>query len=314
MSEANETASVHCSVVVPVYNSESSLTELCEGIAAVFTERQQTYEIVLVDDCSRDSSWQVMQRLREANPAIKIIRLMRNYGQHNATLCGFWHVSGERVITMDDDLQHSPRDIPLLLDKLDEGHDAVIAALSTKQDTAFKRFASGIMRRLTTAILDKPKGLKLSSFRAMTSKLVESIREIRTPQPYIVAMLFSLTTDVVNVNVTHAPRRYGRSNYSFSKLLQLSFSLLINYSSLPIRFLSFVGGIVALAAFSIGIFFFVKKLIYEDVPTGWTSIVVLLSFFNGLLLVILSLMGEYFRRIINEVSYRKQFVVRDKHL
>lgn len=314
MLQEKHEGEVYCSVVVPVYNSESSLRPLCERIDQVFKQIDKTYEIVLVDDFSRDNSWQVMQALRSENPTVKIIRLMRNYGQHNATLCGFWHVNGQCVVTMDDDLQHSPEDIPRLIDKLQEGYDAVIAGLATKQDTMFKRMASWIMRSLTTSILDMPSGLKLSSFRVFTRQVVDAIREIRSPQPYITAMLFSVTTNVCNVTVQHEKRRYGRSNYTISKLLRLSFSLLINYSSLPIRLLSLIGGLVALFAFVIGGYFFVARLLNENIPVGWTSLVVLLSFFNGILLVILSLMGEYFRRIISEVSHRKQFAIREKDL
>lgn len=313
MQGADEGKQIYCSVVIPVYNSESSLEELCCGIETVFEGLGKSYEIVLVDDGSKDGSWRVMQELRKRNPSIIIIQLMRNFGQHNATLCGFWEASGRYIVTMDDDLQHSPSDIPRLLEPLDEGYDAVIASLATKQDTLFKRFASWIMRRLTQAILDVPRGMKLSSFRALTRTVVGHIRNFPTPQPYIVAMLFSLTTNVANVTVSHEKRRYGRSNYTFTKLLQLSFSLLINYSTWPIRALSFVGSVVAIAAFGIGIFFFIQKLTTPNVPVGWTSTVVLLSFFNGLLLVILSLMAEYFLRIINEVSSRKQFTIRATH-
>ena len=189
------------SVVVPVYNSEKSLEELCSRIHNVFNKLGYNYEIILVDDSSKDNSWGVLQSLRKENKNIKIIQLMRNFGQHNALMCGFHHIKGHFVITMDDDLQNPPEEIPKLIDRINEGYDAVIGALKVKQDTFLKKSASLFIRYLINKIFDKPKNIKLSSFRIITASLAEQIRAMKTPYPFIGGMILTITRNIANVSV-----------------------------------------------------------------------------------------------------------------
>jgi glycosyltransferase involved in cell wall biosynthesis len=314
MNDLANIGSPEYSVVVPVYNSEASLGELCQRISKVFSEIEESYEIILVDDSSADNSWQIMKGLKKNDKNIKIIQLMRNFGQHNAILCGFYHVTGKYVITMDDDLQNPPEEMPKLINKIMEGYDAVIGAPEVKQDKFYKNIGSFFIRYLNTKIFNKPKSLKLSSFRIMTRAVTYEIKVLKTPYPYISGMLLSLTRNLTNVTVGHDERKYGSSTYNLTKLIKLAFNLIINYSSLPLKFLTYTGIVVSAISFCLGLYFIVKKFLVGIPVPGWTSVVVLLSFFNGLLLVILSIMGEYLSRIINEVSNRQQFVIRDKYL
>lgn len=303
------------SITIPVYNSEASLQELCLRIKQVFDRNGQSYEIVLVDDSSVDNSWRIMKEIRAKNENVNIIQLMRNYGQHNALLCGFHHVSGKYVITMDDDLQNPPEEIPKLINAiLDTQYDAVIGALDIKQDSLFKKWGSFFIRYLNIKIFGKPRELKLSGFRIMTRTLTDEIKVLKTPYPYISGMLLSLTTNIANVTVKHEKRKYGRSTYSFRKLVKLAFNLIINYTSFPLRVLTLVGLLISFVSFAVGMFSIAIKLANEKIFPGWTSVIVLLSFFNGLLLAILSVMGEYLGRIISEVSNKQQFVIREKHV
>ena len=302
------------SVVVPVYNSEDSLYELCQRISQVFNGMGKTYEIILVDDSSADNSWQIMKERKKNDEHIKIIQLMRNFGQHNAVICGFHHVTGKYVITMDDDLQNPPEEIPKLRNKILEGYDVVIGAQEVKQDSIFKNLGSFFIRYLNTKIFNKPKDLKLSSFRIMTRAVVDEIKVLKTPYPYISGMMLSLTRNLTNVTVKHDKRKYGSSTYTIKKLIELAFNLIINYSSLPLKFLTFIGITVSAASFCMGLYFILKKLIIGIPVPGWTSVIFLLSFFNGLLLIILSIIGEYLARIINEVSNKQQFVIRERIL
>ena len=302
------------SVVVPVYNSEDSLYELCQRISQVFNGIGRTYEIILVDDSSADNSWQIMKELKKKDKNIKIIQLMKNFGQHNAVICGFHHVTGKYVITIDDDLQNPPEEIPKLINKIKEGFDVVIGAQEVKQDSIFKNLGSFFIRYLNTKIFNKPKDLKLSSFRIITRAVVDEIKILKTPYPYISGMILSLTRNLANVTVKHDKRKYGSSTYNITKLIKLAFNLIINYSSLPLKFFTFIGIIVSAASFCMGLYFILKKLIVGIPVPGWTSVVFLLSFFNGLLLIILSIIGEYLARIINEVSNCQQFVIREKHI
>ena len=309
MKDAN---SPECSIVIPVFNSEQSLEELHQRIFETFHKLKKTHEIIFVDDASVDSSWSVLKKLRDKDKNVKIIQLMKNFGQHNAIICGLNYITGKFVITMDDDLQNPPEEIPRLIDKIKEGYDVVIAAPEDKNDKVYKNFGSFIIRYLNTKIFNKPKTLILSSFRIMTRAVADEIKILKTPYPYISGMLLSLTTNITNVQVRHDKRKHGISTYTMSKLFKLAFNLIINYSSLPLRILTSIGVIVSITSFLMGGYFICKKLIGGIPVSGWTSLVVLLSFFNGLLLIILSIIGEYLGRIINEVSNRQQFVVRIK--
>lgn len=302
------------SVVIPVYNSEATLEELCQRISAVFNNIGHPYEIILVNDASSDGSWLIMRKLKESLSNIKIIQLMRNFGQHNAVICGLHYVTGDYVITMDDDLQNPPEEIPKLISKITDGYDVVIGAQKIKQHSSFKNLSSFVIRYLNEKIFNKPKELRLSSYRIFTRAVADEIKALRTPYPYISGQLLSITSNIVNVEVIHDKRKYGKSTYSFRKLLSLALNLIINYSSLPLKILTFIGINVAAISFFLGIYFMAKKLFIGIPVEGWTSVVVLVSFFNGLLLIIVSIIGEYLVRIINEVSNRQQFVIREKYL
>ena len=314
MNNKTDTEAPVYSVVIPVYNGSRSLQELCDRTHKVFTRLKKTYEAVLVDDSSVDDSWQVMKAIRENNKNIKIIQLMRNFGQHNALMCGFHHASGKYVITMDDDLQHSPEEIPKLINTITNGYDAVSGALDVKQDTLIKKLGSRLINYLNVSIFNKPKDLRFSSFWILRKPVVNELKLLRTPYPYITGMLLTITRNIGNVTVKHEKRKYGSSTYTFRKLVSLALNLIINYTSLPLRVLTVFGITVSAISFFMGSFFAVKKLVVDYVVPGWTSVVVLVSFFNGILLAILSVTSEYLVRIIGEVSNRQQFTIREKHL
>ena len=199
------------------------------------------------------------------------------------------------------------------IDEIKEGYDAVIGALGSKQDTFMKKTGSSFVRYLNSKIFRTPKNMMLSSFRIITKAVAYEISALKTPYPFISGMLFSVTRNVNNVTVEHERRKYGKSNYTFASLIKLAFNLIINYTSLPLRFLSGIGIVFCVLSFFMGAYFIAKKLLIKQILPGWTTVVVLLSFFNGLLLIILSIIGEYLARIIGEVSNKHQFVVREKH-
>jgi hypothetical protein len=213
---------------------------------------------------------------------------------------------------MDDDLQNPPEEITKLINKIYEGYDVVIGAPEVKQDRLFKNIGSYLIRYINTKIFNKPRDLKLSSFRIITQAVADEIKVLKTPYPYISGMLLTLTQNITNVTVVHDRRKYGSSTYNMSKLIKLALNLIINYSSLPLKILTFVGIIISSTSFFMGLYFILKKILVGIPVPGWTSVVFLLSFFNGLILIILSIMGEYLSRIINEVSNKQQFVIREK--
>ena len=302
------------SIIVPVYNSKHTLEELFKRIQRVFQNLEETFEVIFVDDNSQDSSWDVLKVIQAENQEVKIVRLMKNFGQNNAIICGMQEAKGDFVVTMDDDLQHKPEDIPCLLAKIKQGYDVVFAYPEQKQDTLLKKLGSRMNIFLNTLIFKKPKDLKLSSFRIFSKKVIAQLIKIEIPTPYLSGMIFSITRNASHIRVKHDRRRYGNSNYSVFKLFKLAFNLFFDYSSLPLQILSILGIIVSVFSFLTGLFFIFKKLLFGINVPGWTSVICLLSFFNGLLLLMLSIIGEYLARIIKTLSYKHQFVVRDKIL
>ncbi len=217
------------SVVIPVYNGAGTVKALAGGISDLFDRLGSSFEVVFIDDHSEDNSWDIIRGLAAADSRIIAIKLAVNYGQHNATVCGLNYVSGDFIITMDDDLQHSPEDIPKLIRKMEEtGADVVIARLVNKKHNWHRRRASDFMRRLNELFAKKPKGLHLSSFRLMKKTIADKMLCTEMPFIFIPALMFGVTQNVVNTDVEHRKRQYGSSNYGFCKMAGLSARLFIN--------------------------------------------------------------------------------------
>ena len=298
------------SVIVPVYNSERSLEELYERLAATFEAMGKSFEVVFVDDGSRDGSLAVLRSLHTGHPGrVRALSLYRNQGQHAALMCGFQHCAGEVVVTIDDDLQHYPEDIPVLYETLQQGHDAVFASFQKKAHGFLQNLGSRLVRRLVHRIFDPPEGLETSSFRLIRRDVVEHVKAYRTSFPYLSGMILSTTHRVANAQVRHQERRYGRSGYTLPKLVQLSFNLLVNYSALPLKAIGWVGMGASLLAFVTGAVFTARQLFIGQAPVGWTSLAVLVSFFSGAIFAMMFVMAEYLSRLLTEVSNRPPHAV-----
>jgi glycosyltransferase involved in cell wall biosynthesis len=299
------------SVVVPVHNSERSLEELYRRIEATFNAMGCSFEVVFVDDGSRDGSMEVLRSLHARNPGrVRVLSLYRNEGQQAALMCGFQHCAGDFVVTIDDDLQHSPEDIPALYSKLQEGYDAVFGSYPRKNGF-LKNVGSRTVRRLVHRIFDPPQGLEMSAFRLIRRDVVEHIKAYRTSFPYLSGMILSTTPRVANAEVHHDERRYGRSGYTLPKLIKLSFNLLVNYSALPLKAIGWLGMGVSLVAFVAGGVFIIRQMLVGRAPEGWTSLAVLVSFFSGALFAMMFVMAEYLSRLLTEVSNRPPHAVRE---
>jgi glycosyltransferase involved in cell wall biosynthesis len=298
------------SVVIPVFNSHESLVELHRRLSDTFRAMDKSYELIFVNDGSQDGSLAVLRELEKKDQGIMVIDLSRNFGQQNALLCGFNYCSGEYVITIDDDLQNPPEEIPKLFQKILEGNDAVIASYRRKKDKIYKNLGSRLIRKLTQKIFNLRNDFRFSSFRIMRRKIVAELRLLNTPYPYISGMILNITRQVANVEVEHEKRRFGRSNYTFSKLFKLAFNLLINYSTYPLQIISFGGIVISVAAFFIGVFVLIRKLMAESVRSGWTSTVMLISFFASIFFLIAFIFGEYLKRILAAVENNKQYSVK----
>lgn len=302
---------IEISVVVPVYNSEKTLEELYSRLEQTLTAMNRTFEIIFVNDKSKDGSYSVLREIyKNNNNNVVVIDLVRNFGQHNALMCGFNYCRGNYVVTIDDDLQNPPEDIEKLYNKILEGYDAVFGVPLKKEHQLYKNFGSYLMRKLNHKIFNIKNGLVFSSFRIIRREIINEIKNFKTPFPYVTGMILSITRSVVNEDVRHLPRKAGQSNYNISRLVKLAFNLLINYSTIPLRYVGALGLIVSLISLCLGLVYIFNKLFTGKVPEGWTTIVVLISFYNSVILVIFFFLGEYISRMLKETTKVRQYSVR----
>jgi glycosyltransferase involved in cell wall biosynthesis len=291
------------SIVVPVYRSEASLAELVGGLVEVLGTMDRPFEIVLVDDCSPDDSWRELMRLREKfGKVVRPARLLTNSGQHNAILCGFSLVTGDVVVTMDDDLQNPPDQVPLLVAAIDQGFDLAIGAYEHKMHdrvaNAKGRFIDSLQRRMFSL----PSTFQLTSFRAIRRSVVDAVNQMGGSYPYITSMLLSNVSKYVNIPVRHEPRKFGTSNYSFRRGLSLASNLLLSYSTYPVMFVAALCAITFLISMSYGAWVIYSAVRYGTSMAGWASIVVAMSFFNGMILLALFIQSVYLSRLNRQIT------------
>lgn len=301
------------SIVVPVYKSAVSLFELEERLDAVFSKIPGAdYELIFVNDSpSFKKTADTLETIAHRNPRVMVIELMKNFGQQPATLCGVEHASGDYIITMDDDLQHFPEDIPILLSMSD--HDVVIANFKAKKHSLFKRFGSEVKGYFDHIILGKPKSIKLSPFRLIKASIAKLMFKRKTPYPFIPALLFDITDDIVNVDINHHSRRDGSSHYTLVKMIGVFSNLLINNSSFLLRMMGYLGLVISTVAIILASILVVKKLFFAQIIAGWTSLTVITLFFGGLILLTLGVIGEYLIRIIATTEDRPVYYIRTIH-
>jgi polyisoprenyl-phosphate glycosyltransferase len=297
------------SVVIPVYNSETTLTEVVERTIRLFDTRKESVEILLVDDGSKDHSWKVICSLCDRDSRILGIHLLKNYGQHNANFCGFRKASGDYIITLDDDLQNPPEEIGKLIDAAKKGHDLVIGQFAQKKHHWYRRLGSVIVNWLIAKVFNKPKGLVLTNFRIIQRSIIQRVVKFRGTDPYVPGLVISAAENPTNVKVNHHQRARGRSSYNFSKISTLVVSLLFNYSAYPLRVLTLMGFAVSLVSFSIGSFILIRALTKDIHVSGWASIIVLVSMLSGFIVLLLGALGEYLIHITRGFNWKTPYNV-----
>jgi len=298
------------SVVIPVFNAERTLDELTDRLKAVLQKLGQEFEIIFIDDNSSDKSWEVLRSLRSEDSRIRCFQLTRNFGQQNATMCGMRLARGRIVITCDDDLQNPPEAVPALIGELEKGYDAVFGVYETKKHSVFRRLGSWIINTLYSWTFHS-KG-RVSAFRAMRFDLVEKILEYDLNFTYINGFIAWYTNRVSRVAVPHQSRSQGRSGYTLKKLFVLSFNMMTNFSLLPLQIASFFGLIFALAGFVMGGFFVIRRLAFGTSVSGFTAIIASISFFSGMILFFLGVIGEYIGRIHMNINRKPQYSIRQE--
>lgn len=277
------------SVIVPVYNSAEMLGELVSRISSVFKSLNSSFEIILVDDGSTDDSWKTIEQIKSKYPdTLKAIMLTRNFGQHNATLCGMSLSAGHQIITIDDDLQFPPEEINKLIECYNKtGADIVYGVPENKKHSAIRNIGSIYMK----ATSDETRGG--SSFRLIKREICDQIIEKHQNNfLFIDTVVTWYTNSIETVTVRHEARKSGKSGYTFSKLTSLYFSILINYTAYPLKIMTYSGLFFSIITFLIGSRFIFKKLVH-NVPLGYTSIIVSILFSTSLILFSLGVIGQY---------------------
>lgn len=284
------------SVIIPVYNSQNTLEELFERIDKCFEKHQLKYELIFVDDGSEDHSWQVLRKLKENyNEKIKAIRFVRNFGQHNAVFCGLSYVTGEFIITLDDDLQHPPEEIPKLIEKHKKtSSELVYGFYKKKKHSLFRNFGSKMIKK-SSRFLYNSSG-EGSSFRLFKSELGSKIQNHSQSFVYIDELLLWYAADISFVKVEHEKRKTGKSGYSSIKLFKLTQNLVLYYTAIPLKIMVYGGFFAAIISFILGIYFIVRKIFFH-VPHGYTSVIVTILFSTGIIIFSLGIIGEYLTRI-----------------
>lgn len=298
------------SVVIPVYRSEKIVEDTIDQTAAALEKEGLDFEIVLVDDGSPDGTWPILERKARENPRVVAIRLMRNYGQHSAVMCGLGNITGDYAITMDDDLQNPPEEIRHLVDKAPEGdYDLVIGRFRSKKHSLTRRLGSRIVAWLNERVFGKPRDFVVTNFRLIRRDVVDRMCAHRTHFPYITGLSLLYSARRANVLVEHHERRDGASGYGLAKIVSLVLTILFNYSGFPLHMTALLGLFLAGSSFVLGLVVLVRRLLLGTVAPGWASLVIVVAFFNGFLFLMISMVGEYVIRLQHQLSVPQPYAI-----
>jgi undecaprenyl-phosphate 4-deoxy-4-formamido-L-arabinose transferase len=305
-----EPVRIGLSIVVPVYRGAATVGRLVEALSALRPDGG--LEVVLVNDGSPDDSDVVCRSLlATATIPLTYIEHARNYGEHNAVMTGLRHARGDYVITMDDDLQNPPEEVLHLYDHARlGGWDVVYTRYAVKQHAGWRNLGSQFANRIADQLLDKPKGLYLSSFRCMSALVVRAVTRYSGPYPYVDGLIMQVTQRIDSIPVRHLPRVEGRSNYNLRRLVRLWLNLATSFSLAPLRLAILAGAAMATAGTIGAIATMAEALIMHDTPSGWASMMVVVLLVSGVQSMILGVLGEYVGRIFLSANGKPQGTVR----
>lgn len=292
------------SIIIPVYNSGKWIKELVEQIVDVMENSlEQKYEIILINDSSPEkTTWDSLKDVCKTYSNTIIIDLQYNAGQLNALMCGFKHADGDYIITMDDDFQHNPYEIPKLVNKIKTGnYDCVIGNYIEKKHNIIRRIGSRISNKLSERIYNKPHGITSNSFRIINRKTIKALLEYRGKKPQIGPMIFSVTKKVGVVSIKHEKRAYGESGYKMRKLVSETVNVILNASTFPLDIVSIGGLIVAVGSFVIGLIYFILYIFDRISVPGFTAQILITTCLSGIIMLSIGCVGKYIGKIVQEL-------------
>ena len=304
---------IELSVVIPVYNERENLPELIERCLAACRRIKKHFEIIFVDDGSRDGSGDIISKAADSHTEVVAVILNRNYGQHAAVIAGLEQTSGQVIVTLDADLQNPPEEIPKLVQEMEKGVDIVGTVRENRQDTIFRRAASYIvnsMVRRTTGVMMHDYGCML---RAYSRSVVDAMLQCHEHSMFIPILANSFAESTSEISVKHAPRKKGESKYNFIKLISLHFDLLTSMSTSPLRLLSYLGAVISVLGFGFGLILILLRFLYgaEWAAEGVFTLFAVLFVFIGAQFLGLGLLGEYIGRIYHDVRSRPRFFIKE---
>lgn len=300
---------IEISVVSPVYRAQALLPELASRLDQVLGAMGVSYEIVLVDDRSPDDSWTVLKELAEKRPSIKAHRLSRNFGQHYAITAGLGLAKGKWIVVMDCDLQDRPEEIPALYAKALEGSDAVVARRAQRQDKWSKRMSSKLYYSTFSYLTDTVQDPAVANFGIYHRKVVDAILSMKDAIRYFPTMLQWVGFDRVYLDVTHDARAEGESSYNWTSLFALAFNNILAFSDKPLRLTVRLGFYISAISMSIGVFYLVQYILGEIDVLGFASLIISISFFSGMIIMILGIIGLYLGKVFEKVKGRPMYII-----
>lgn len=299
------------SIVIPCYYSEKTIQKVVEMTIQEFEKRDGfDCELVLVNDGSTDGTFEKIQELAKKYPFVKGVNLLRNFGQHNALMASLHYATGDFVLGMDDDMQTHPSQIFHLIDKIQEGYDLVYGHYGKKKNSAFKNLTSKLNEVSSRILLGRPKEITSSNFWIITAQVAQEVKKYDSYNPYIDGIFYRVTHNIGNVEVEHHKREVGTSNYTLKRLMRLWLAYW-NYSVIPLRIASVIGCFTAVLGFVATIGVVIWKILDPSMMMGWASTICILSFFFGLVLLCLGIIGEYIGKILLTLNHSPQFIVRE---
>jgi undecaprenyl-phosphate 4-deoxy-4-formamido-L-arabinose transferase len=302
---------IQYSVIIPVYNGELTVEPLFIRLKSYFESCNLSYEVIFVYDCGKDNSWEVLMKMKSLFPnTIKLIKLSRNFGQHNALICGFEYAIGDFIITMDEDLQHAPEDILILITKQQEkDYDVVYGKYETRKHSGFRNLGSSLLKMIIDiGIPDIHRDY--SAFRLIKSSITKATVEMRNSYTFLDGYLSWITTHCGSCIVSHNERQGGVSAYTLNKLVNHTINIFVTFSDLPIRFLSKFSITLLIGMIFFSIYIITRKLLYNDFAMGYPTLILAIGFGVGFIMLALGIIGEYIYRINLKTTKRPNYIIK----
>lgn len=300
------------SYVIPCYRSKQTIGAVVDEIQRTMSGQNNfTCEIILVNDCSPDNLWPVLLAIAEKNPNVICVDFAKNFGQHAALMAGYRYATGDIIISLDDDGQTPADESIKLVSKINEGYDVVYARYEQNKESTFRRFGSWMNLKMAEYMISKPKGVAIQSYFAAKRFIIEEIIKYEHAYPYIYGLVFRSTQNIGNVEVNHRSRLMGSSGYTMAKLIGLWMNGFTAFSVKPLRIASIIGTISAFFGFALGLWSIINKFLEPNIPVGYSSLISVVVFFGGLIMLMLGLVGEYIGRIYICLNHAPQYVIKD---